>query len=216
MAVIIDTVLERKQTWQQRFNMADILCSQNLPWRWSVCQQGCLQDGLQFAECAPSRPRNMRSEQNVAECLLCRLSCVTPQKTHRCDSCWSTWLQLEQLLCCFCCFFESKIFQAAPTVTSATQHPHPHTPTCTVRTLWSQLGIIARGKHHRDEKPFLWSVNNYVAVSESGNRRDLRSLQIMGVRCGFGGTNVNLCVSVVLLKHKSDTVHFLPLNKGSQ
>lgn len=54
------------------------------------------------------------------------------------------------------------------------------------------------------------SVNNYVAVSESGNPRErlgFRSLQIMGVRCGFRGTNVSLCVSVVPLKN--DTLSFL-------
>lgn len=37
----------------------------------------------QFAECAPSRLRNMRSMQNVAECLLFRLpSCGTPEESY--------------------------------------------------------------------------------------------------------------------------------------
>lgn len=111
------------------------------------------------------------------------------------------WFMLEHMEHNSCAasaaFLKVRFFQAAPTVTSATQHPHPHTPTCAVRTLWSQLGIIARGKHRRDENPFLWSVNNYVAVSESGNRR---------VRRGFHSANYGC--EMWIWRHKCQFVCF--------
>lgn len=108
----------------------------------------------------------MRSVQNVAECLVCRLTPLVSPQRKPIDLIYAFTRGYNRGLVhdnsCFCCFFENEfeISQAAPTVTSFLPSLPP---THILEQAWHDLGIKCR----RDENPCFPSVNNYVAVSES-------------------------------------------------
>lgn len=113
--------------------------------RESALEMKCLSTGpparwSPIAECAPSRPRNMRSVQNVAECLVCRLTPLVSPQRKPIDLIYAFTRGYNRGLVhdnsCFCCFFENEfeISQTAPTVTSF--------PPSLPHTFWSRLGMI--------------------------------------------------------------------------
>lgn len=200
-----------RKTWSQKFNAADILCRENLPRRWSVCQQDCLREGLQLLSVHPVGPEIwgactmllsvrftesplLRCPQRIAidvihalthglqPASLCMTSPAFAVKTS------SRFLRRH---------LDSNVLQSRRSL--------PHTS-------WGWLGAIMGWNAAGKKNPSFLSVQQLftVAVSDSGNLRahqGFRSLQITGVRSGFRGTNVSSflfhCFLFFYWKHKS-------------